>query len=90
MYLRYVESEKNVNIICDVISFFITRKCQNIKNSSYLQRKSSYLLNNWRNFDEVFRKDLTYDNIKSHEKPESHPFLRRCIFGKTQGMLKRM
>ena len=25
-----------------------------------------------RNFNEIFRKDLIYDNIKSHKKPEFH------------------
>ena len=30
----------------------------------YWQRKSSYLLNDSRNFNEIFRKDVTYDNVK--------------------------
>ena len=34
----------------------------------YWQRKSSYLLNDLKNFNEIFRKNLTYDNIKSHTK----------------------
>ena len=35
---------------------------------------------------EVFRKDVTYDNIKSHSKePGVHPISRRHIFGKTAG-----
>ena len=25
-------------------------------------------------FHEIFSKDVTYDNIKSHKKPEFHPF----------------
>ena len=32
------------------------------------QRKSSYLLNDLRNFNEILRKYVTYDNIKSHKK----------------------
>ena len=33
-----------------------------------------------------FRKDVTYDNIKSHQKkPGLHPLSRRSIFGKTAG-----
>ena len=40
------------------------------------QRKCSYLLNELRNFNETFRKDMTYDNIKSHKK---------VTFGKTKG-----
>ena len=31
-------------------------------------RKSSYLLNDLRNYKETFRKDVGYDNIKSYEK----------------------
>ena len=28
----------------------------------------------------VFKKDVTYDNIKSHKKPGFHPLFRRYIF----------
>ena len=28
---------------------------------------------------------MTYDNIKSPQKPGSHPLFRRCIFEKTKG-----
>ena len=31
------------------------------------------ILNDLRNFNEIFRKDVTYDNIKSHKKPVFHP-----------------
>ena len=56
-----------------------------------IDRKSSYLLNNFRNFNEVFRKDLTYDNIESPKKPgRHHPLSRRYIFGKiTEGTSPR-
>ena len=27
-----------------------------------------YLLSDWNNFKEIFKKDVTYDNIKSHKK----------------------
>ena len=30
--------------------------------------KKSYLLNDLRNFIEIFKKDVPYDNIKSHKK----------------------
>ena len=33
-----------------------------------------------RKFNKLFRKDVAYDNIKSHKKPGLHPFSRRCIF----------
>ena len=35
--------------------------------------------------NETFRKDRTYDNIKSHEKAEFHHLSRRYILGKTTG-----
>ena len=35
-------------------------------------RKSSYLLNDLRNFNEIFRKDMTYDDIKSHKKNQGN------------------
>ena len=36
-----------------------------------------------RNVNEIFRKDVTYDNIKSHKKVGSHPLFKRYIFRKT-------
>ena len=41
-----------------------------------------------RNFKEIFRKDVTYDNIKSHKKPGLNPLSRSYIFGKTTGGIK--
>ena len=38
-----------------------------------------------RNFNEIFRKDVPYDNFKSHQKPGFHPLLRRYNFQKTTG-----
>ena len=38
-----------------------------------------------RNFNEIFRKDLTDDNIKSHKKPGFHPLFRRYNFQNTTG-----
>ena len=35
--------------------------------------------------EEKKKKDVTYDNIKSHKKTELHPLSRRYIFGKTTG-----
>ena len=43
------------------------------------------LLHDLRNFNEIFRKDVTYDNIKSYKKPEFHLLFRSCIFRKTTG-----
>ena len=41
-----------------------------------------------RNFNEIFRKDAAFDNIKSQRKPGLHPLSRRYIFGKTTGGVK--
>ena len=38
-----------------------------------------------RNFNEIFRKDVTYDNIQSHKKTGFHPLFRRYIFGRATG-----
>ena len=55
------------------------------ENISYWRRKPSYLLNDFRNFNEIFRKDLAYDIIKSDKKAAFHPLSRKNIFGKTTG-----
>ena len=36
-------------------------------------------------FKELFKKDVTYDNIESHKKPGFHHLFRRYIFRKTTG-----
>ena len=45
-------------------------------------------MNDLSNFNEIFREDMTYDNIKSNKKPVFHPLIRRYIFQKTTGELK--
>ena len=36
----------------------------------------------WENFNEIFMKDVTYDNIKSHKKSGTqNPLSEKCIFG---------
>ena len=44
-----------------------------------------YLLRDLRNFNDIFRKDVTYDNIKIKKKTGPHPLFKRYIFGKTGG-----
>ena len=34
------------------------------------------------NFNEIFKKDGTYDNVKSHKKTGFHPLSRKLILGK--------
>ena len=36
-----------------------------------------------RNFNDIFRENVTYHNIKNHKKPV-YPLSKRCIFGKPQ------
>ena len=42
-----------------------------------------YLLSELRNFNDIFKKDVTYDNIKILTKTGLHPLSKRYIFGKT-------
>ena len=37
------------------------------------------------NFDDIFRKDVTYENIQSHKKAGLHLLSRKYMFGKTTG-----
>ena len=49
-----------------------SKKLIKIDETSYFcQRNSAYLLNDLWNFNEIFRTDVAYDNIKSHKKQES-------------------
>ena len=52
--------------------------------SNVFQNVCNGFLLDLRNFNEIFRKDVTYDNIKSHKKPGIHPLSRRYIL-KTTG-----
>ena len=62
-------------VICDAISLFATRKCQNIrkidKNSSYWQGKSLYLLNDLRTVNEILH-DSIHDNMIFYDSPEAY------------------
>ena len=73
-----------------MISFFVTKKCQkmwkNDENCQYWRRKPLYHLNDMSNFNEMFRKDVTWDNIKNSQKTRA--FYRRCIYGKTTEGIK--
>ena len=44
------------------------------------QRNFSNLLNELRNLNEIFMKNMTYDNIESHKKPAFHSLFRRYAF----------
>ena len=44
------------------------------------------LLNDLRNINDVFRKDVAYDNIKSYKKAGFYLLSRKHIFGKSTGL----
>ena len=46
-------------------------------------RENLQVFKDLRNFKEIFRKDIAYNDIKSHKKPGFLPLFRRYIFGKT-------
>ena len=50
-----------------------------------LTEKSIYLPNDLRNFNEIFRKDGAYDNIKSHKKTGLHLSLEDKFLEKPKG-----
>ena len=57
---------------------------ENLKNCDKLlklMKKISYLLNDMMNFNEIFRKNVTYDNIKRHKKSRFHPLFIKNIGG---------
>ena len=49
------------------------------------KRKSSYLLNNLRNFNEIFRKNVAYDDNKSRRKSGFTLFLEDTFLEKPKG-----
>ena len=51
-------------------------------------RNFLYPLNNLRNFNEIFRKDVTYDNVKSHKKPGFHPLFKKDFLKNCRGWVK--
>ena len=76
-------------MVTSFISFFATRKYQNIQrineNSYSGRRKSSYFLNDLINFNEIFRKDVAYDNMKRDEKARFYTLCRKHTFGSQEG-----
>ena len=56
----------------DAISFFVTKSVETIRKlikiANVLRRKPSYLLNDLRNFNKIFRKNVTSESDKSDLK----------------------
>ena len=42
-------------------------------------------MNDMMNFNEALKKNITFDNIKSHQRSRLHPLSRKHNFGKTKG-----
>ena len=53
-----------------------------------IERKKLYILNDLKNCNKIFGRDVAYDNIESHEKVRFHSLYRKHIFGKTTGRVK--
>lgn len=72
--------------ICSCIRFFAS-KCQKIQKSAKITKiheENLYIsLNHMMNFDEIFRKNVAYDNIKNHRNSGLQPFSRKQDIGKT-------
>ena len=73
---------KNADTICFKLASLISLEQGNVKNPKNWcksmkiakHKKSSYILNNFRNFKNVFRKDVIYDNI--NKSGGFHPLFR--------------
>ena len=61
-------------------------KIANIDRESFHEWDLRNLLNYLKNFNEIFREDVTYDNIKSHKKQGFILSLRDTVLGKPQGI----
>ena len=70
------------------ISFFVTSKCQKSEQLMKILNieEKNLQIEELRNFNEVFRKDVPYDNIKSHKKAGLHPLPKNYNFGKITSM----
>ena len=82
-------------MICYILTSLVSLQQGNVKKSeksikilNIEGKKFSYLLNDSRNLNEIFKKDVVYDNIKSHKKAEFHPLPRKYIFGKVTGSVE--
>ena len=60
-------------------------------NKWFWQTKSSYLLNDLRKLNVLFRKNVTYDNTKTHKKAAFYPLFRRpqAVLWLTRKIIKK-
>ena len=66
--------------------FFVTKNVKKIRKNT--AKKSSYLLNDLSNFNEIFRNDVNHDNIKTPLENGIHPISEKYIFRKTTKVSK--
>ena len=71
----------------DVISFFVTEECQKIQKMAEKFKKNSYLLEDLKNFNNIFKKNVTY-NIKGAVKLYFIYFLCSVIVLFSTGLCK--
>ena len=53
-----------------------------------IDKKNSDLPNDFRNFNKIFSKNVSYDFIKSIQKAGFYPLLRKYSFGNKTGEVK--
>ena len=73
--------KENAEAICYMLTSLVSLQEGNdkkieklIKIGNIEEENSLYLLNELSNFNEIFREDVTYDNIKSPKKTGIHDF----------------
>ena len=70
----------------DIISFFVASKGKKVEKidekSSNRRSKNLYLLKDLVNFNENFKKNITYDDIRSDSKKKAYNLFRQLYFFK--------
>ena len=93
LLLLYALYSNNLDVICNLSTSLAFLQQENVKKSKKLVNvvniEEENLLNELRNSNEIFRKDVTYDNIKSHKRADLHPFSKKHIFGRTASGKRR-
>ena len=64
----------------------MSQKSKKLTKIAKIDEENLYIFwNDMMNFNEIFRKNITYVDIKSQQKLGLHPFSRKHNFGKTRG-----
>ena len=63
----------------------MSKKSKRLTKIAKIDEENLYIFwNNMMNFNEILRKNIAYDDIKSQQKLGLHPFPRKHNFGKTR------